>query len=122
MKVGSKLIKLLNKSNSSIIRLSDENREIAAIFLFLLRIFWQNDSIQLVQTSDTIVKVARLAISSERRQTFIILVLFSISNSHWYGTTGPNFSIVAVRPRLIIDKNNVFVAAFSKADDVATNS
>jgi len=96
MKVGSKLTKLLNKSNSSIIRLSDENREIAAIFLFLLRIFWQNDSIQLVQTSDTIVKVARLAISSERRQTFIILVLFSISNSHWYGTTGPNFSIVAV--------------------------
>jgi len=29
---------------------------------------------------------------------------------------------VADRPRLIIDKNNIFFAAFSKADDVATDS
>jgi len=46
----------------------------------------------------------------------------STSNNHLVIPQGQIFTTVADRPRLIIDKNNIFVAAFSKADDVATDS
>jgi len=63
--------------------------------------------------------VEKLAITVDQQDTFSKLVLFSTSNNHWYGTSGPNFSTVADWSQLIIDKNNIFVAASSKADDVA---